>query len=228
MRKPPVQPLRYRINLSWLRLPDVTIVATITAWLAVNAWFPPTDGWPAWLLVDWMKRVVLLVPLLVHPEINLWIRSAFTQGVYEHERRGLFLLRVVSFAILLLLLHYACEWGRWAWLLPLDPGSAYYPLIEDPYWRRVDLILGLALVAFSEEIVCRVVLLRALLNRLRHEWTCILVSAAIFGLFHWNYGLDNVISAGLLGIAFAVIYQRTRSIWPVAVGHYLINFTVFA
>lgn len=210
-----------------LRSPDFTIVATVAAWFVINAVFPPTAGWPMWLLVDWGKRIVLLVPLLLHPEINLWIRSAFSLGNYRHEGGGLFVLRVVSLAVLLLFAHYVVVWIRHDWLQPFHDAQAYYPYVTDPYWRTWDLLFGILLVAVSEEIVARVVLIRWLRRRVRYDWLAVVISSAVFGAFHFNSGVDNMIAAGLMGLVFAAVYLETGSVWPVIAGHYLIDFAVF-
>ena len=78
-----------------------------------------------------------------------------------------------------------------------------YPRIADPGLVAIDLVVGLLLVAASEELAFRG-LLPALLEKLTTSPVLIvLVSAVVFGLLHLRFGLGSAINATLLGLASA-------------------------
>ena len=91
-----------------------------------------------------------------------------------------------------------------------------------------------ALVALSEELMFRAVLLQGFLDRYG-VWPAVLASSAIFGLVHAANGLATAdvgaalwqaAAAGLQGVAYAAIRLRTRSVWPMAVVHGLWDFAL--
>ena len=91
-----------------------------------------------------------------------------------------------------------------------------------------------ALVALSEELMFRAILLQGLLDRYA-VWPAVLGSSAIFGVVHAANGLATgdfdaalwqAVAAGLQGVAYAAIRLRTRSVWPMVVVHGLWDFAL--
>ena len=91
-----------------------------------------------------------------------------------------------------------------------------------------------ALVALSEELMFRSILLQSLLAR-HAIWPAVLISSALFGAVHTLNGLwtgDFVsalwqsAAAFLQGIGYAAIRLRTRSVWPMVVVHGLWDFAL--
>lgn len=91
-----------------------------------------------------------------------------------------------------------------------------------------------ALVALSEELMFRSVLLQSLLNRFA-VWPAVLISSALFGVVHTLNGLTTgdvngalwqSAAAFLQGIGYAAIRLRTRSVWPMMVVHGLWDFAL--
>lgn len=76
----------------------------------------------------------------------------------------------------------------------------------------------------TEELLFRGVILRAFLTHYS-EKKSILVSAAMFSLFHLNP--YQMISAFVLGIVFGWLYVKTKSIWFCIFCHGFSNFIVF-
>jgi membrane protease YdiL (CAAX protease family) len=71
-------------------------------------------------------------------------------------------------------------------------------------------VLALVVVApFTEEVLCRGILLRGMLNRLR-PWTAIAMSALLFAMMHMNPW--QAVSAFVIGLVLGWIYMRTRSV----------------
>ena len=77
------------------------------------------------------------------------------------------------------------------------------------------LVLGAVLVPFAEELFFRGLLFGAL--RRYGFLVAILVSSVLFGLAH---GLSvALVGAALFGVLTAVLYERSRSIWPAVAAH---------
>nr|WP_315248339.1 CPBP family intramembrane glutamic endopeptidase [uncultured Duganella sp.] len=91
-----------------------------------------------------------------------------------------------------------------------------------------------ALVAVSEELMFRSVLLQSLLER-HAVWPAVLMSSALFGVVHTVNGLATgdfssalwqSLAAFLQGVGYAAICLRTRSVWPMVVVHGLWDFAL--
>jgi membrane protease YdiL (CAAX protease family) len=72
------------------------------------------------------------------------------------------------------------------------------------------------LVPFAEELLFRGVIYRFIRERWG-IWIGVIISAAVFGIAHW----DPIVSlnAGLGGIVYALVYERTKSLWPSIIMH---------
>lgn len=91
-----------------------------------------------------------------------------------------------------------------------------------------------ALVAVSEELMFRALLLQSLLAR-HAVWPAVLISSALFGAVHTLNGLATgdfssalwqSMAAFLQGVGYAAIRLRTRSVWPMVVVHGLWDFAL--
>jgi membrane protease YdiL (CAAX protease family) len=45
----------------------------------------------------------------------------------------------------------------------------------------------------------------------------------LFGVYHWQAGIGNVVSATVFGIAAMLFYVRAGSIVPLIIAHFAIN-----
>ncbi len=97
-------------------------------------------------------------------------------------------------------------------------------ILEDKYEFILDSWAGILCVAviapIVEEIVFRGAITRALLKAFS-PWKAILISAAIFGLFHINPA--QILPAFLMGIPLAWVYYKVDNITPCCVMHILNN-----
>jgi membrane protease YdiL (CAAX protease family) len=91
----------------------------------------------------------------------------------------------------------------------------------------LDLTLGLALVAFSEEIVFRRCA-RHMLTTYLGDGMLVLATSLLFGCYHWWAGLGAMVDAALVGALFMIFYQRSGALWPVVIAHDLIDLYFFA
>lgn len=100
---------------------------------------------------------------------------------------------------------------------------SHFPRIENPTLRWLDLNLGLILVAVSEELVFRWVMLNVIKNHSKNTTLAVLISSIAFGLVHWSSGLTMIIAAFLIGLVFAITYLRSGRILLCITTHYFID-----
>ncbi len=102
---------------------------------------------------------------------------------------------------------------------------AKFPDIEDPWLSALDLSLGMALVALSEEFVFRYLFARAIPNS---RTALYVLSGLAFGFLHAPQGLGLVVEATFAGIVLMFLYRRTGTLTaPVAV-HFLTDLILFS
>lgn len=173
-----------------------------------------------WLIVDYSRRLLII--------LAVWFVVA--RGLVYRAESGTALSTAIVIVGGLFLLYKVLRTA----LAHLPPAVAdlfaydSYPRIADPGLVAFDLVVGLLLVAASEELAFRG-LLPALLEKLTTSPVLIvLVSAVVFGLLHLRFGLGSAINATLLGLAFGVVAIATRRLWIVVAAHYLIDLSGFA
>src|SRR5262249_810056 len=82
------------------------------------------------------------------------------------------------------------------------------------------LLYGGFLVPLIEELVFRGLLFRWLRQRFDF-WPAAFISAATFGAAHIR--IDQILIAGLLGLPFAWLYEKSRSLAPAMLMHQTYN-----
>jgi len=102
--------------------------------------------------------------------------------------------------------------------VPIDPNSPLFVF---------DSIVGLVLVGFSEEIVCRGLTLSVLRERLSTP-ALYMVSAFLFSFMHWSLSTHTLFDAFIYGLILVPAALATGSIWPSTVVHFLINFVLYS
>ncbi len=80
-----------------------------------------------------------------------------------------------------------------------------------------------AVAGLGEEIAYRGFLLALLLQTFGDPLTAVVLTSIAFGLLHAYQGAVGMIRTGLIGLAFASIAIALGSVWPVVVGHVMIN-----
>jgi hypothetical protein len=82
----------------------------------------------------------------------------------------------------------------------------------------IQILLIVFLAPLSEEICFRGMLFAGLRKRLP-MWAAAFATGAVFGLLHYSTGISAVPALIVLGAIFAVVYEKTRSIWPPIIMH---------
>lgn len=128
------------------------------------------------------------------------------------------------------LAHELFLWGRHLGIDPLNPEllQRIERLLAE--WRRlspVGIVLAMAVTpAVCEELFFRGFLISALRNRLS-QWTTIVISGVLFGLFHTFVGstltLERFLPTTFLGMVMAWVCWRTRSVLPGMLLHCMNN-----
>jgi hypothetical protein len=180
------------------------------------------DDFGLWLVFDYASRliVILAAVLLVRTGRLGWDELGF-----RRLSRGSFafwavLMSVLGIAMDKLLYQSLTELMPW-WKL----GS--YPIDETHWFYAVDLVLGLVMVAVSEEIVSRGLAASTFGPRIRSRAMFYLLTSLLFGLAHWSHGPGPILATAVIGAAFMFCLRRTGSIWPVIVAHFAVNFWYF-
>jgi membrane protease YdiL (CAAX protease family) len=86
-------------------------------------------------------------------------------------------------------------------------------------------LLLVLVVAIAEETVFRGYLILRLQAVTSSPWAGVLLSSAIFSVGHGYEGPAGVITTGVIGAVYAVIYLSRRSLVPPVVLHFLQDFT---
>jgi membrane protease YdiL (CAAX protease family) len=105
-------------------------------------------------------------------------------------------------------------------------------------WRETDLVrvlmpsnraerAGFILVSMTagigEELTYRAFLLGLLTAAFGAPWTAAALTSIAFGLLHAYQGPLGMVRTGSIGFVLAAIVLATGSVWPVVVGHVMIN-----
>jgi membrane protease YdiL (CAAX protease family) len=92
----------------------------------------------------------------------------------------------------------------------------------------VDMTLGLALVATSEELLFRRCSRYLLRNFIGDGYLMIVTTSALFAAYHWWTGIGNIVAVFLIGCVLMLFYRWSKALWPVVITHYLIDLVTFS
>jgi uncharacterized protein len=159
----------------------------------------------AWIFWDYAGRLSALAVLGVVPSAR---RTAFGRERLRmaHWEIGIWIAGIV------LIDHYLCGWIRRT-LNSALPSTVlgHYP--EPHGWLHyVDIVFGMALVAYSEELVFRRCA-RVLFQKYVRPWVMVLGTSVLFGAYHWWTGVGNIAEAVLIGAVLMLFYQRSVALW---------------
>jgi hypothetical protein len=175
----------------------------------------------SWIFWDYAGRLGTLAMLAVVPSL----RSA----AFQWEKLQIALWEVALWiGGLVLTDHYLGGWIRRTINVTLSatvPGT--YPRLSG-WLYFVDIVFGIALVAYSEEIVFRRCARQIFKIYFGDGYGLVIVTSLLFGAYHWWTGLGNIVEATVMGALLMLFLQRSAALWPVVLGHYLIDIANFA
>lgn len=207
----------------------VGLMVLLSLSLSVLAPLPPPG--PEFHRVSVLLVLYLLTPPLEMLTVLVVLLHAQELGPFIHRnyagRPGLggaiamgFLLGIA--AIMLVAVAVAAESSLLH--LPIKPNNpfVYTPHLSNASWAVIGaMVLAVVVLApLAEEALFRG-LLYGSLARLWGMWPAVLISSAIFGGAHMNLSLLLPLALG--GVILALIYARSRSLWPSTVAHATLN-----
>lgn len=188
-----------------------------------------TESPGEWLVVDYLSRVSILAFMLFAKYPRRCIRKSFQQLRWKWEPLGMTYIRLGSWTVLALALMGISNYLVWGPLMHLFPDTniASYPYLEGSWMYWIDMTVGLALVAVSEEFMFRSVCKEIVGKYIASDLVVILITSFAFALIHWEFGVPNVGTAFISGIILMVLRMKARSVVPAIITHYLYNVWVF-
>jgi uncharacterized protein len=124
--------------------------------------------------------------------------------------------------------HYLGGWARRAINTAL-PATMLGVYPQPSGWLYlVDVVFGLALVAYSEEIVFRRCARHVFQTYVGNGHLMVFVTSLLFGAYHWWTGVGNIVEATMIGVLLMLFLQRSAALWPVVLGHYVTDIADFA
>jgi CAAX protease family protein len=131
-------------------------------------------------------------------------------------------------AIIVTVDHYLAGWVRRTinTALPATVLGAYPK--PSGWLYLVDVVFGIALVAYSEEIVFRRCARHLFQIYLGDGYALVIITSLLFGAYHWWTGIGNMVEAVVIGVLLMQFFRRSGALWPVVLGHYLTDIVDFA
>ena len=174
-----------------------------------------------WIFWDYAGRIGTLAILAAIPSIRT--------AAFRREKIQIALWEAALWiAGLVLVDHYLGGWIRRTInaALPATVLGTYPRLNGWLYF--VDVVFGIALVAYSEETVFRRCARHIFNPYFGDSFGLVIVTSLLFGAYHWWTGVGNVVEAALMGVLLMLFLQRSVALWPVVLGHYLVDIADFA
>jgi uncharacterized protein len=175
----------------------------------------------AWIACDYAGRLGALAVLVAFPAART---VAFQRGALQISW-----WQVTLWILALVAANYVWD----TWLSPAInaalPGTKVgaYPAPSGTLYV-VDVVLGLALVAYHEEILFRRFARHAFQAWLGDGPMMVITTSLIFAAYHWWSGIGNIVGTFVLGTLLMILYRRSVALWPVVAAHYLMDIVSFA
>jgi hypothetical protein len=166
------------------------------------------------LAVDYGSRILSLAILLAVPDLRSRLRGLFAR----RDPWAMLLIYAVALAAVFLVMDevtdsFELEISRWTLYSFPDPSS--------PWLHALDLTVGLALVAVSEEMVFRGGFLVVLERIVPSPIAVVAISTLVFSVAHWGRGFDALVDTAVAGAVWMAVFAKRRSFWTVMPAHYL-------
>jgi hypothetical protein len=174
-----------------------------------------------WILWDYGGRFGGLATLAAIPSARVI--------AFRREKLRIVLWKVALWiAAIVVVDHYLGGWVRRTINTAL-PATVLGVYPQPSGWLYlVDVVFGIALVAYSEESVFRRCARHLFDNYLGDGYASLFVTSLLFGAYHWWTGVGNVVEAAMMGILLMLFLRRSKALWPVVLGHYLTDIVDFA
>ena len=173
----------------------------------------------AWLFWDYIGRLAGLAVLAAIPSAR---RVAF-----RRDRLQLRLWQVALWIVGILAADHYLGGSMRRTLNAALPATVLGAYPRPSGWLyAVDIVFGLALVAFSEEMLFRRCAHYAFQNYASGR-RLVVATSLLFGAYHWWAGVGEIVEASAIGVLLMAFYRRSGALWPVVLGHYLTDIADF-
>ena len=102
-----------------------------------------------------------------------------------------------------------------------------YPRLSG-WLYSIDIVFGLALVAYSEEILFRRCARHIFSFYMDDGYALVIITSVLFGAYHWWTGVGNIVAVAMMGVLLMLFVRRSAALWPVVLAHYLIDIIEFS
>lgn len=174
----------------------------------------------AWLVRDWGLRVAAIYACLwlLHLDADAKREAGLRPGPLANMAVAFLAFGLLDIIMTERLLPV---------LMDLLPGRMRIPLPDNPALLAMDIYLGLALVAVSEELAFRGVLV-GLCRKHGLGWIpTFCITSLAFGLLHTSHGLLVMANAAMFGVLALGARRMGKSLLPPMALHYVHNVIVW-
>ncbi len=105
---------------------------------------------------------------------------------------------------------------------PSEPGPSYFHV--GGHWELALAVVLVVVVAVSEEMIFRGYLIRRLRTATGNTAAAVLLSAVVFALGHGYEGSLGVVTVGVMGLIFSLVYLWRQSLVVPIILHFLQDF----
>ena len=181
-------------------------------------------NWRWWLFVDYAG--VKIFPFLV----ALWLIYSNKMRASEFGLKTQSTMSSLMVFLIVAIVGTVIDQNGYQLMakLPGYPPLGGMPSITSPVWNWIDLTFGLLMVGICEELVFRGFMHTFISRYTENSCAIVLISSVAFGLIHWSLGLHVVLVTSTIGAILMIAYLRTRSLPPIMLAHFAINFIDFA
>jgi membrane protease YdiL (CAAX protease family) len=173
-----------------------------------------------WIFWDYAGRIGALAILAAIP--------ASRAVAFQWCKRQMSLREIAVWILVIVLADRIGRWVRY-FINAAFPVTVFGAYPRPSGWLYLlDLGFGLALVAFSEEIIFRRCARHVLQPYLGDGEFALVATSLAFGCYHWWAGLGNVFAATMIGILLMLMLKRSAALWPVVLAHYLVDVVAFS
>ena len=99
--------------------------------------------------------------------------------------------------------------------------------LNDVWWRAPVLILAAIENGFLEEVLVVGYLLTRLDQLKVPPAIAVAISAVLRGSYHLYQGFGGFLGNAAMGVVFALVFRKTRRLWPLVIAHALLDIVVF-
>lgn len=108
--------------------------------------------------------------------------------------------------------------------MPESADMSNYEYLQNNFFMLILTLLGVYIVSsFGEEVIYRAFLIKRLsqlgLDSKYGKMAGVAISAVIFGLAHYEWGLTGIVSTAFMGLVMGMFYLKYNNLWILVLAH---------